>query len=359
MGHLPIVNQETVTNMMENGCISTRGDLKKKWIKTTSDIFSDVLAVRNSDLVFPWITKSKKTENLGFKYVFKVAGPPFFAQGEEYPVCVPLERDGLEYENPLSEAEALDLWNRKLLWNVIGKKSLGRGRSLTHQTPMEDKRMIELLNMKNRQRARKIKIGNCAITNAPITIDPSQDSWDANLNRTLTSLSAEDRLSRLELSGLPWRKGKLFVTEKTLEAWMMENIDKAGTQDFRELLFMKRFAVTWFANYIPFGVQGSNMDIAILQEEGERKIGTVVELKVNALNKNGYQEAASQVVDYAIFIKKAFHSFGITIDLNTAVLSGASNSSTPPRIAQKAGLSTKWITYEIDNQGSVSFKRLL
>lgn len=360
MGHLPIVNQETVKGMIKEGCISTRGDLKKLWVKTISDIFSDVLAVRKGDLVFPWIVKSDKSSNLGFKYIFKVAGAPFFVKGEKYPVRVPLEPEGFEYKNPLSEAEALDLWDRKLLWNVIGKKSLRRGRSLTHQTPMEDGRMIELLEKKNPQGPKKIKLGSCKPTKKiPITINPSRDQWDPKLKQSLQSMTAEERLSNLDLPGIPWRKGNFFIAEKTLEAWMMENIDKSEGKQFRELAFKENWPIVWFANYLPFGVQGSNIDVVILQEQGEKRIANIVELKVGSLNKNDYEEAANQAIDYAIFIRDAFNAFGLSVELNIVVLSGSSQLPLSISRIKRNNLSSRWITYNIDNNGNVRFKRLL
>lgn len=359
MGHLPIVNQETVEYMIMKGCICTRGDLKSKWIQTTSDIFSDVLATREGDLVFPWIVKGNASGNLGFKYQFKISGKPFFAKGEEYPVCIPLERTGLEYENPLSESEALDLWGRELLWNVIGKKSLRWGRSLTHQTPMEDKKMIELLDDKNPQGPKEIRLGKCIPGGTPITISALQDKLDPKLKQVLGSISAENRLSNLDLSGIPWRKGKLFSTEKTLEAWIMENIDKPETRTFKEQLFLEVFPITWFANYLPFGVQGSNIDVVILQEDAKRKIVNIVELKKGSLSKNKYEEAANKAINYALFIERAFNSFGIKVKLNVGVLSGSSSPRSSIRPVERGGLSTKWITYEIDSQGSLTFGRLL
>lgn len=359
MGHLPIVNQETVNNMIKEGCISTRGDLNEMWVKTTSDIFSDVLAVRKGDLVFPWIIKGGKSSNLGFKYVFKVAGTPFFVKGQKYPVRVPLEPEGFEYENPLPEAEALYLWNRELLWNAIGKKSLGRGRSLTHQTPMEDERMLELLKKKNPQGPKKIKLGSCEPTGIPITINPSRDQWDPELKQRLKSMTAEERLSNLDLSGIPWRRGTFFTTEKTLEAWMMENVDKEGGRQFRELALKESWPITWFANYLPFGVQGSNIDLIILQEQGKRRVANIVELKVGPLNKRGYEEASNQAIAYAIFIRDAFDAFGLDVELNVVVLSGS--SQLPPSISSVKwnGLSSCWITYNVDNDGNVRFARLL
>ena len=81
MGHIPIVNQDTIQKVITEGCISTRGNLKDYKVKTIADLFADALTTRVGDLVFPWIIGSKNKPNIGFKYVFKVADKPYFVHG--------------------------------------------------------------------------------------------------------------------------------------------------------------------------------------------------------------------------------------------------------------------------------------
>ena len=254
----------------------------------------------------------------------------------------------------------MDLFNAPILWNAIGKKSLGRGRSLTHQTPMEDEMLMELLKNKNPQGPRKIKLGKCIKIGESISIEPKRDTWDSALRKNLEKLSPEERLSHIKLSGMPWRKAHFFITEKTLEAWLMENIDKKETDDFGELAFEDDWPITWFANYLPFGVQGSNMDVIVLQEKDNKKIANIIELKVSPLNKKSYEEAARQAIDYALFVKDAFKAFGLHVKLNVLVLSGSSQC--PPLISsrvERKGLSCGWVTYKIKNNGDVIFNKVV
>jgi len=359
MGHLPIVNQETIKNVIKSGYIATRGDLRQHIIKTTSDIFSDVLAVRKGDLIFPWIVHGESGENMGFKYVFKISGPPIFVKGDDYPVKVQLWEEGLVFENPLSEADALDLWDKKILWNAIGKKSLGRGRSLTHQTPMEDQKMLELLEERNPKGPKKIILQKGKINGVPLSINPSQRKWNNNLLKTIKNLPEKDRLKSLDLDGVPWAKEKFFAVEKTLEAWLMENIDKDSCLSLRNLLFDGSDKIIWFGNYLPFGVQGSNMDVVILHERKNNKLViTVIELKVGTINKNQFLDTCGQVIDYSNFLKKAFDSFGISVELNPVILTGISKISSFQHI-RRNNLNPKFIGYEVDSKGKVIFRRLL
>jgi len=355
MGHLPIVNQATFSKMISDGCLSTRGFLGKLWIKTTSDILSDVLATRKGDLIFPWVIYGCGGSNIGFKHIFKVADSPIFIKGDEFPVKIPLQVNGLEYGKSLSEADALDIWDKKLLWNAIGKKSLGRGRSLTHQTPMEDEKIIELLNERNPSGPKKIRLKKFNQTQIPICIDPKQNKLGKNLLEKINATAGDDRLSLLDFKSIPWRRNNLFSFEKTLEPWLMANIDKPTCKQFRKLAFDDDIPIRWFANYLPFGVQGSNIDLVVLQEKNGVKIANVIELKVGPLNQRGFEDAAMQVLDYSVFIRKALRAFGEEHMMNVVVVSRKSNILDKTAIKDKRILKVKWVGYEINSSNDVIF----
>lgn len=360
MGHLSIVNLNTLQNVINTGYISTRGDLKEKKVKTVSDLLSDVLATRYGDLVFPWIARGERTKNIGFQYIFRIDEQPIFVRGEKYPIKVPLNKKGLKFQIALSEAEALDLWDNKLLWNAIGKKSLGRGRSLTHQLPMEDERLIELLRKKNISKPEEIELGIPSLEGVVININPKQDKFDPNLKSLLESLPEEKRISELDLKGLPWRKGRHFICEKTLEAWLMANIDKEQLTDFRNLALLPDMDLEWFGNYLPFGVAGGNMDVVVIQSKKSKKALTVIELKVNSLNQSEYDAAAQQVVNYSNFLMRAFKAYGIDLELNNpVVLCGASGTKTKYPPFKQDGKTIRLFTYEIDDNGIVFFNNLV
>lgn len=353
MGHLPIVTQQSIENVIQEGCISTRGNLGTRMIKTAADLFSDVLACRRGDLVFPWIVSETNGEgvNIGFKYVFKVAGPPRYVRGEEFPVKLPLERNGCEFSVPLSESEALDLWDKKLLWNAIGKKSLGRGRSVSHQLPMEDDRLIELLEAKNiGRRPRKIELGQFNHqAGVPLHIDSSQDAWFEGENARLNGLTKEARVSELNLAALPWRTGNRFGFEKTLEAWIMEHIDKPAGAQLRNVILDDQMKIKWFGNYLPFGVAGGNIDIVVIQEGKNSRNVLVIELKRGSLNQDQYNVTVDQVFAYEKFIHKSFRTYGIRTRTRPVIIcAGLSRNIGAQRPVQV-------VEYEIQENGNVLF----
>lgn len=352
MGHIPIVNQETLRKVKSEGCISTRGNLKEYVVKTVADLFADSLTTRAGDLIFPWIIGSKNSANLGFKYVFKVADKPYFVRGDEYPIKIPLKEVGEEYDIPLSEAEALDLWDGKPLWNIIGKKSLGRGRSLSHQTKMEDNKLIEMLKRKNNgNNAKIISLNKYSGGGMPITINPSQVGV-ANFQTALSSFRPEDRLKNIQLNNIPWQREGVFTEEKVLEAWLMENIDKPICNNLRQIIMPSGQHIDWFGNYLPYGVQGSNIDVVVSHSNGTHTV-SVIELKVGRLNSNEIIDTSKQVDRYSLFIKKAFGAFNVDINVKSIILS----HEHPTRRNNNSWrhLPITSIVYNIQSNGAISF----
>ena len=141
-----------INDLLKTGIYSIRANLGDRWEKTTADILADAFCVRPGDYLFPWITYDKITgdKNEGFKYVFKVSSGPYYSDEDtEFPIKIILEKIGWEYKNALSEDSALDLFGSKLLWNMIGFKSAGRGKAITHQNIEEDKLLISKLDNLN------------------------------------------------------------------------------------------------------------------------------------------------------------------------------------------------------------------
>lgn len=357
MGHLNIVNSDTIKDIFLTGYISTKGSLKNQIIKTVSDLFSDVLATRKGDYVFPWIIKGNDNDQIGFRYILKIAGPPIYVCGDEYPIKIPIEDTINSYSQSLKESDALDLFRNEILWNAIGKKSLGRGRSITHQTLFEDELLIRLIEEKNKYRAESITITRKNYTDyIPISID-LKNNFQKDFEKNIRILNEKERISSIDLNQIPWLKDCNFSYEKTFEAWLMENIDKQKCEKIWSLLGFSNPNILWFGNYLPFGVAGSNIDCVALVKDNDDYYTVVVELKKTKLNLKDYQLVANQVWDYVLFIKKAFSSFSKMHPFKVlpVILSHCSNNIRANQIVFTDGVAIQWLGYKIDD-GIVSFK---
>ena len=151
MGHLAIVNSNTVQRITnQHPYISIGGTLNSYPLKTISDLFADALTVREGDLIFTWMVDDKGClPGVGFDRYFIANGDVVFDPSDsKYPIKIGI-KEGFQYSSAVREEKALYLFQSHLLWNAIGKKSLRRGRSLSHQSLDEDEQLLALLSQAN------------------------------------------------------------------------------------------------------------------------------------------------------------------------------------------------------------------
>lgn len=105
--------------------------------------------------------------------------------------------------------------------------------------------------------------------------------------------------------------------------------------------------VKWIGNYLPYGVQGSSIDmVAEIGNDNEHYI-EVIELKDDTLGYKKYQDEVDyQILSYQKFIEKAYLSFGDTANVESVLI-----THTPrriPRVPNVKYKNVKWIGYNID-----------
>lgn len=341
MGHLAIVDEKTVMKIFETGVVQIKAQLGKHCYKSAADMFADVLAVRPGDPIYPWITGLRAGHLHSFKYKFIASGKPWLSKGDPFPIKIPIRETYYEANNPLTEAAALDLFLPPLLWNAIGKKSLRRGRAFNHQTQEEDGKLDKLLDL---------RVGIFAITRS--TEEPSS-AWAITIDQAkpYQRLRSIKSLSDFEPAGFGWTEKGFFKYEKALEGWLTENIDKKSCERFWD--FFGHGNIVWFGNYLPFGLQGSNIDLVVVRELGSTATEVyVIELKMGPLNFSEWQKASKQAEEYASFIKKAFKSFGKEFVVRPVVLAGPKKRGFPTK-----ALNGTWISYKIE-EGKVHFEKV-
>jgi hypothetical protein len=354
MGHLAIVNSATIQKISDSHpYISFGGKLKELPLKTISDLFADALAVRDGDYIFTWMINGGLSPGVGFDRFYIASGSVMFDPSDCYPIKVGV-REGFKFDTAIPEEVALDIFRPNLLWNAIGKKSLGRGRSLSHQTLDEDNLLMSLLNSKNNLIAPHKILSNPVYNNAyiPITIN----NFRPIANNVVGSNAT---LSNVILSNIVWNKNNKFQYEKTLEAYICENIDKRQV-GFCNLLGYPNHRIKWFGNYLPYGVAGKNIDLVCEIYSGNDSRILVIELKNDPVSYNGYRTIVDdQLIKYSQFIEEAFKSYrGDNVVVERIVLTHLPLHQLVP--SQTQFRNTKWIGYNIDsNRGVVTFSRLL
>lgn len=156
-----------------------------------------------------------------------------------------------------------------------------------------------------------------------------------------------------------WNSGHLFQYEKTLEAFLCENLDSMQVS-FCNLLGYPNHHIKWLGNYLPYGVAGKNIDLVCEIEDVNGSIVVVIELKKGPYSYDGYKGIVDeQLNNYSQFIADAFKSYrGNTFLIEQVVLTHSPGRNLAPSVAQYKN--TKWIGYDIDPiSKTVSFTRLL
>ena len=355
MGHLAIVNASTIQRITDqHPYVSIGGTLQKYPCKTISDLFADALTVREGDLIFTWMVDVDGTPGIGFDRYYIANGSVVFDSSDpDYPIKIGV-REGYLYNNAVPEEKALDLFCPYLLWNAIGKKSLGRGRSLSHQTIDEDEQLLNLLSQVNRGANPRRILPAPVYNNAfiPITIN----SFGPVQNYIVRPGT---QLNTISINNITWNNRNLFLYEKTLEAFLCENLD-SPTLSFCSLLGHPHHHIKWLGNYLPYGVAGKNIDLVCEMVNNNASIIVVIELKRDPETYNGYKKIIDeQLISYTQFIGDAFRSYrGSVFSIEQVVLTHSPTKSLASGTAQYKN--TKWIGYDINPiNGTVSFTRLV
>lgn len=224
MGHLAIVTPSTITQTNNNHpYISYKGTLGDKLYKTIADLFADALVVREGDIIFTWCVNEKGNKGYGFERYFIADGSVFFDPNDVYPIKIGV-KEGYKYDIPVPEEKALDIFLPNLLWNAIGKKSLGRGRSLSHQTRYEDDILIRLLESENIGRPKTKIIDNPRYLPSLQHIEINNFSF-TQINtqqigvQTVIKGKTQTLLNTIPIQNIIWNSGNRFCCEKALEAY--------------------------------------------------------------------------------------------------------------------------------------------
>lgn len=325
MPHISTVNQRTLPPAINQGFAATTGSMGPQWYKTVADIFADVLSTRPGDRLFFQITSrsvggsssldeylsyvnfnnqpSFSSTSNGFTGIVEIEGRPFFDPtqvGNEasvpasVPVRVPLNCEGY-LPRPVTEEQALTYKTESTeLWNPKYKKALQGAKSLTSLTPEEGDQLAALVHRANDREYGVRQETYSGDASGKISID---DRLDQEEGVGTVRTSPPDSIQDLSLDEIPIARGSRFRVEKTLEAWLMEMID-SDHGDLRRVLGPTD-ELTWFTNYVPYGISGKNMDgLAFHERDGSRYKISTIELKRGEADKS----AVRQVLGYAQWV---------------------------------------------------------
>jgi hypothetical protein len=256
----------------------------------------------------------------------------------------------------LREDEALELWTDRLLWNAIGKKSLRRGRSITHQTPFEDDELTSRLERSGHISDHVSESTEASVDTAELVIRTTSlpDGADADHAEELCSARPEARYRMLDPTRLCWAKNGKFINEKALEAWLMRSHDLPEGKSFRDALLAPGEEIIWAANYLPYGVAGANIDCVFLTRSAHQPGKVyVVELKRDSLGRAQRTSAKAQVERYCRYFERFLGHYRpeeVPFGVVGVTISAGSGPAAPRHLDQH-----REIHYLVERDGSVQF----
>ncbi len=332
--YLAMVTPQTLSIHTNSKFLATgANELGEKWVKTLWDLLSDILSLRQGDLVYFLRYQSERREAESILGQWEVSGSALFDERnwcstlENYVFRVKLEENkkwGYYLPTDYIFSQPRDFG---YLWSLGGKKALGRGKSLTSLPAGAEKALDNLLERFEKEedwkkekfddsfqgrKAEEYREGEKSLR--------LDEDWFFGLfeNEQNNNPTKPTKLTSDVIESLPVANSEnLLIFEKVLEAWFSMFIDKDPLKSFWEDLGLDQDKILWFSNYLPLTVSGKNADFVILLDDGEEN-GTVnynlvvIELKRDYLyGKRGYpsstlKEGINEVERYSRILKNLF-----------------------------------------------------
>lgn len=226
------------------------------WNKTIIDIMSDMLQVEIGDYIFLWVCG--KTEKSRIYGVYRAVSNPYYnyISNEMDPFKVKID---IAYGFKLLIDEYQIINNpqmKNFLWTIIGKKVAGKSRGSTPITKIEMEFLIRMLIDKN---------GNL------YKYYPNYKQINV-VNELTINLKGEyeqklpNGLSKFNIKKLNHRTANEVHYEKSLEG-ILNELFRNKQEKVISQLDIKMNNVVWYANYLPYGIERSEIDYMVIESE--------------------------------------------------------------------------------------------
>ncbi len=248
-----VVNQDTIIralNDMEVTVIVPEPEGKKLWYKTLMDIVSDLMQIEIGDYIFLWEAGSDCIYG-----VFRAISHAFYQADEGRNDIFRIKIDeAYRFQKPIKVYDIINNpYMKSKLWNIIGKKVAGKSRGTSPLTFEEMQFLIQSLVAENKQYEYN---ANYIITNVD-----NELSFDMQNEFNATEL---ERLQDYIYQPIRIRDGQNVRYEKALEG-VLNYLFRERRQDVISGLEINCDNVVWFANYLPYGLERSEIDYMVME----------------------------------------------------------------------------------------------
>ena len=259
-GRLFVVNEDTREMAETNMEVSIKipklpsKNKRSQWDKSIIDIMGDLFQVEMGDYIFLWEAVSKSNKKSKIYGVYRAISKPYYdyGEGEEYPFKLKVEH-AYVFRKPIEEYTIINNPHMKNeLWTIIGKKVAGKSRGSSPLTNQEMEFLVQsLIDVNEGQYEfipphKEIKVQN------ELTIDLSKE-YERNI---------PDNLSQFDINKLYHKTGEAVHYEKSLEL-IMNYLFRERKKEIIGQLGITLDHVVWYANYLPYGIERSEIDYMV------------------------------------------------------------------------------------------------
>ena len=248
-----MVNQYSLKTTIENMEVSVivPEPSGKLWKKTLLDIVSDFMQIEIGDYIFLWESGYERIYG-----VYRAISKPFYSYSDGKNDIFKM-KIGVAYsfEKPIREYDIINNpYMKNKLWNIIGKKVAGKSRGTSPVTPEEMQFLIQSLIDANNSRYSYTKDYSVISVDNELMFD-----FDTTENSVIPKSLREYAYAPLQF------KNKYEVQyEKALEG-VLNYLLREKRSDIISGLNIQCENVIWYANYLPYGLERSEIDYMIME----------------------------------------------------------------------------------------------
>lgn len=247
-----VVDKDSIKTTLENMEVSVivPEPNGKLWKKTLLDIVSDLMQVELGDYIFLWESGYERIYG-----VYRAISKPFYSYEEGRNDIFRIKIDiAYSFEKPIMEYDVINNpYMKNKLWNIIGKKVAGKSRGTSPITPEEMQFLIQSLIDVNKSYSYSKDYSVVSVDNE-LKFD-----FEAIENSEIPS-----RISEYAYAPIQFKNNKEVQYEKALEGVLNYLFREKQTEIISEL-DIECENVIWYANYLPYGLERSEIDYMIME----------------------------------------------------------------------------------------------
>ena len=270
-----VVNEETMKKTLDTMEVSVmvpepEGRL---WNKTVLDIVCDLMQVDIGDYIFLW---ESGTENI--YGVFRAVSRPFCCDDVDANDIFRIKIDmAYDFKKPINEYDVINNpYMKNKLWNIIGKKVAGKSRGTSPITNEEMQFLLQSL----------IDVNDDYNYYDDYSVVDVENELKFDFEHEFNN-DIPDRLSDYNYAPFRVLKGNNVQYEKALEGVLNCCLRDKDYKTVKQL-GIDANKVVWYANYLPYGLERSEIDYMIMESQDGVNISRidVIELMSDIIDKD-------------------------------------------------------------------------